>query len=96
LRPAVEVYRATASVRSLEDWCDRVAPWLVNCHISNAAGLLGEGLPYGEGRFDLDAIVPRLATIASYLVTETLEPDHDRAVYMRDAYGQIKAAVGDD
>ncbi|MFN8515362.1 MAG: TIM barrel protein [Thermomicrobiales bacterium] len=94
LRPAVETYRATATVRSQEAWIDRVAPWLVNCHISNAAGLLGEGLPYGEGRFDLDALIPRLAATARYIVTETLEPDHDRAVFMREAYGRIMAALG--
>jgi sugar phosphate isomerase/epimerase len=95
LRPAVETYRATATVRTQEDWIDRVAPWLVNCHISNAAGLLGEGLPYGKGRFDLDAIVPRLAATARFIVTETLEPDHDRAVFMREAYGRIRAAIGE-
>lgn len=93
LRPAVECYRATATVASLDDWCDRVAPWLVNCHISNAAGLLGEGLPYGAGRFDLDAIVPRLAATARYLVTETLEPDNDRAVHMREAWARIGRAL---
>jgi sugar phosphate isomerase/epimerase len=94
LRPAVEAYRATATVASLEEWHDRIAPWLVNCHISNAMGLLGEGLPYGEGRFDLDAIVPRLAATARYIVTETLEPDNDRAVFMREAQGRIAAAIG--
>jgi sugar phosphate isomerase/epimerase len=95
LRPAVETYRATATVRTQDGWIDRIAPWLVNCHISNAAGLLGEGLPYGEGRFDLDAIIPRLAATARYIVTETLEPDHDRAVFMREAYGRIMAALDD-
>lgn len=94
LRPAVEVYRATATVDSLAAWHERIAPWLVNCHISNAAGLLGEGLPYGEGRFDLDAIMPRLAATARYIVTETLEPDHDRAVYMREAQERIAAVLG--
>lgn len=94
LRPAVETYRATATVATLEDWCDKIESWMVNCHISNAAGLLGEGLRYGEGHFDLDAIVPRLATTAPYIVTETLEPDHDRAVFMREAYGRIMAAIG--
>jgi sugar phosphate isomerase/epimerase len=93
LRPAVETYRATATVRTLAAWIDRVAPWLVNCHISNAAGLLGEGLRYGDGRFDLDAIVPRLAAAAPYIVTETLEPDHDCAVFMREAYGRIMGAL---
>ena len=94
LRPAVETYRASATVTTLEAWCDQIAPWLVNCHISNAAGLLGEGLPYGAGRFDLDAIVRRLAATARYIVTETLEPDNDRAVFMREAQGRIAAAIG--
>jgi sugar phosphate isomerase/epimerase len=95
LHPAVETYRATATVRTQDDWIDRVAPWLVNCHISNAAGILGEGLPYGEGHFDLDALIPRLAATARYIVTETLEPDHDRAVFMREAYGRIMATLGE-
>jgi crotonobetainyl-CoA:carnitine CoA-transferase CaiB-like acyl-CoA transferase len=65
----VETYAPGATVRSLDDWLDRVTPWLVNCHISNAAGLLGEGLPYGEGHFDLDALLPRLAARFAELTT---------------------------
>ena len=94
LRPVLDAYRATATVATLDDWVDRVAPRLVNCHISNADGLLGEGLPYGAGRYDLDAIVPRLAATARYLVTETLEPDNDHAVYMREAQGRIMRLLG--
>jgi sugar phosphate isomerase/epimerase len=93
LRPVVERYAANPQARTLDEYIDLVAPWLVNVHVSNAAGLLGEGLPYGEGRFDLDAVVPRLAATARYLVTETLEPDHDRAVYMRDAQARIAALL---
>lgn len=93
LQAAVETYAATATVRTLDDWLDRIGPWLVNCHISNAAGLLGEGLPYGEGRFDLDAIMPRLAANARFIVTETLEPNNDRAVFMREAQGRIATAL---
>ena len=47
-----------------------------------------------EGRFDLDAAVPLLAAHARYLVTETLEPDNDRAVHMREAQARIAAALG--
>lgn len=94
LRPAVESYRVTASVHTLEDWVERLAPWLVNCHISNAAGLLGEGLPYSEGHFDLDALMPRLAAATRFIVTETLEADNDRAVLMRDAQRRIAAILG--
>ncbi len=94
LRPAVETYATTTTVRSLDEWLDRVAPWLINCHVSNAAGLLGEGLPYGEGRFDLDRLMPRLAATTRYIVTETLEPDNDRASFMREAQARIAAALG--
>jgi hypothetical protein len=94
LRPAVESYKATATVQTLEEWVARVAPWLVNCHISNAAGLLGEGLPYGAGHFDLDALIPRLAAATRFIVTETLETDNDRAVLMRDAQRRIAATLG--
>ncbi len=94
LRPAVTTYAATATVHSLAEWVARLAPWLINCHISNAAGLLGEGLPYDAGRFDLDAIVPRLAATARFIVTETLEPDNDRASHMREAQARIAAVLG--
>lgn len=94
LRSAVETYAATASVDSLAAWVERIAPWLVSCHISNAAEILGEGLPYGAGRFDLDALLPRLAAVAHFLVTETLEPDNDHAVHMREAQARIAAALG--
>lgn len=94
LRPVVAAYAPGARARSLDDYLDAIEPWLVNVHVSNAAGLLGEGLPYGEGRFDLDAIMPRLAARAHTIVTETLEPDHDRAVHMRDAQARILAALG--
>ena len=94
LRPAVTAYAASATVHTLAEWVERVAPWLVNCHISNAAGLLGEGLPYGAGKYDLDALMPRLAATARFLVTETLEPDNDRATYMREAQARIAAALG--
>lgn len=94
LRPVVDCYAPEAQARTLEGYLDIIAPWLVNVHLSNAAGLLGEGLPYGAGRFDLDPIVPRLAARARFLVTETLEPDQDHAVYMREAQTRIAAALG--
>jgi hypothetical protein len=33
----------------------------------------------------MDHVMARLARTARYLVTETLEPDNDQAVYMREA-----------
>ena len=61
-------------------------------HVSNATGLLGEGLPYGEGDMDLDPLIARLAGLARYLITETIEPDHDKARFMRQAQAQMRQA----
>jgi hypothetical protein len=69
------------------------APHVVNAQISNAAGLLGEGLPYGEGDFDLDPVIAWLGDHAEYVVTETLEPDHDDARYMRDALRHMRRVL---
>lgn len=76
---------------TLDSYVDAVAGSLVNVHVSNASGLLGEGLPYDEGEVELDAIVARLLGLADYLVTETLEPDPERAVHMRDAQARMMA-----
>jgi sugar phosphate isomerase/epimerase len=71
-------------------FADELGGLVYNVHVSNARGLLGEGLPYGEGDFDLDAVLPRLARSMRFVVTETLEPDPDRAVFMRDARTRIR------
>lgn len=67
--------------------------YLENAQISNAAGLLGEGLPYAEGEVDLDTTVRWLTAHVKHIVTETLEPDNDDAVYMRDALRRMRLAV---
>ncbi len=94
LRPVVGAYAPRARARTLDEYFAVIEPWLVNVHVSNAAGLLGEGLPYGAGRFDLDALMPRLGAAARFLTTETLEADHDRAIHMREAQARIAAALG--
>jgi hypothetical protein len=66
---------------------------LENAQISNAAGLLGEGLAYAEGELELDPIVAWLGAHTRHIVTETLEPDHDDAVHMKDALRRMRAAV---
>lgn len=79
---------------TIEEYLDALGGAIFWCQVSNAAGLLGEGLPYAEGDLDLDALVPRLASRARYLVIETLEVDHDRAVYMRDAQARMLRVLG--
>ncbi|HLH24490.1 MAG TPA: TIM barrel protein [Chloroflexota bacterium] len=79
-------------IASVETFVDALADRLFEVHVSNATGLLGEGLPYGEGDMDLDRLTARLSRLARYLITETLEPDHDVALFMREAQARLTAA----
>jgi hypothetical protein len=74
---------------SLDDYVGAVGPYVLTVHISNADGLLGEGLPYRAGRYDLDQPLRRLRAFARYFVTETIEPDPERAVYMREVQARL-------
>lgn len=65
-------------------------PRVVDAQISNAAGLLGEGLPYSEGEFDLDPVISWLNQSTQFIVSETLEPNNDDARYMRDALRNMR------
>jgi hypothetical protein len=69
-------------------------PNLENAQVSNAAGLLGEGLAYGEGDFDLDRAIAWLGTRVRHIVTETLETNNDDAVLMRDALRRMRTVLG--
>lgn len=64
---------------------------VLEAHISNAEGLLDEGLPYGRGDMDLDVVVRRLLPRLRFLVTETIEPDPDQAAHMREAQQRLVA-----
>jgi hypothetical protein len=68
-------------------------PEVENAQVSNAAGLLGEGLAYGEGDFDLDPTIRWLGGRVRHIVTETLESNNDDAVLMRDALRRMRAAL---
>jgi hypothetical protein len=68
-------------------------PSVENAQISNAAGLLGEGLAYRDGEYDLDPAMRWLDANARHIVTETLEPDNDDAVNMRDALRRVRTAL---
>ncbi len=74
---------------TLEAYVEAVGAYVLTVHISNAAGLLGEGLPYREGCYDLDRPLRRLRAFARYFVTETIEPDPERAVYMRQVQARL-------
>jgi hypothetical protein len=93
--PAETLYaylRHLPPIASVERFVDCLGDRLFEVHVSNATGLLGEGLPYGEGDMDLDRLTARLSRLARYLITETLEPDHDAAVFMREAQQRLTAA----
>jgi hypothetical protein len=60
-------------------------------HVSDAEGLLGEGLPYGQGATDLDGALDLLLPEARAMVAEILEPDPDRSDNMRAAEARIRA-----
>jgi hypothetical protein len=68
-------------------------PELENAQVSNAAGVLGEGLAYRAGDFDLDVSIRWLDQHVQHIVTETLEENNDDAVHMRDALRRMREAL---
>src|SRR4051794_19484736 len=67
----------------LERYVEELGPATEVAHVSDAAGLLGEGLNYGAGELDLDPVVRRLAELVPYVVAEINEPDHERSPNMK-------------
>ncbi|HEX2988387.1 MAG TPA: TIM barrel protein, partial [Chloroflexota bacterium] len=98
--PLVRYLSTLEDSPSIDQYLERVGKYLFEVHVSNARGLLEEGLPYGDGDLDIDALVPRLGRTARYIVTETIEPNADRGVRMREAQRRLQAALltipGDD
>jgi hypothetical protein len=74
-------------------YCQALAPHIASAQISNVSGVLGEGLPYGEGELDLDPTIRWLDQTAQYVITEPLEPDQDDARHMRDMLRRMRAAL---
>jgi hypothetical protein len=94
LTPLRQFVADAPGVDTLDQYVDALGDTLMSCHVANAAGLLGEGLPYGEGDIDLDQLLRRLDGQAEFLVTETLEPDNNRADLMREARERALRALG--
>jgi hypothetical protein len=76
-------YRGVGGPATLGGFITPLLPRVTSVHVSNAAGLLDEGLPYEQGDADLDAAVRLLGTRASYFVTEPLDPDENHAALKR-------------
>jgi len=85
LGPLRQFVAEAPGVDSIDEYVDVLGDTVIASHVANAAGLLGEGLPYGQGDIALDRLLPRLARQVPYLVTETLESDNNRADLMREA-----------
>jgi hypothetical protein len=94
VRPAAAYYRDSARPQSLAAFIAPLLPWTRSAHISNAAGLLDEGLPYDEGDADLDAAVLQLAPHARYVVTEPIDPDDNHAVLKREMQARLARVLG--
>lgn len=62
-------------------------------HVSDAHGLLGEGLPYGAGEIELDPLVRRLGEHVRFIVAEINEPDNSSSREMKAGYAAIERAL---
>jgi nucleoside-diphosphate-sugar epimerase/sugar phosphate isomerase/epimerase len=76
-----------------ERYVEQLGPAAEVAHVSDAHGLLGEGLPYGAGELELDPIVRRLGELVPYIVAEINEPDPTRSVEMKKGYAAIESAL---
>jgi nucleoside-diphosphate-sugar epimerase/sugar phosphate isomerase/epimerase len=74
-------------------YVEELAPLLEVAHVSDAHGLLGEGLPLGDGELDLDPVIRRLGELCRYVVAEVNEPDPARSPAMKAGYRRIERAL---
>lgn len=77
----------------LARYVEELAPSLEVAHVSDAHGLLGEGLPLGDGELDLDPVVRRLGELCRFVVAEVNEPDPARSPAMKAGYRRIERAL---
>src|SRR5215213_5969164 len=78
---------------SLERCVEELAEITDVAHVSDAHGLLGEGLPYGAGELDLDPVVRRLGETVPYIVAEINEPDPASSEDMKAGYRAVERAL---
>ena len=79
----------------LARYVEELGPHAEVAHVSDAHGLLGEGLPYGRGELELDPVARRLAALVPYVVAEIAEPDHLRSVDMKAGYRALERALSE-
>src|SRR5256885_2589004 len=81
----------------LARYVEELGPASEVAHVSDAHGLLGEGLPYGSGELgdELDPAVRRIAELVRYVVAEINEPDPGRSPEMKAGYRAIERALAE-
>jgi nucleoside-diphosphate-sugar epimerase/sugar phosphate isomerase/epimerase len=77
----------------LARYVEELAPSLEVAHVSDAHGLLGEGLPLGDGELDLDPVIGRLGELCRYVVAEVNEPDPARSPAMKAGLRRIERVL---
>ena len=77
----------------LERYVEELGPATEVAHVSNAAGILGEGLQYDRGELDLDPVVARLGELVPYIVAEINEPDHAVSPNIKAGYRHVERAL---
>lgn len=93
LKAAATYYLQRSGPETLAAYVEEILPLIVSVHVSNAAGLLDEGLPYEHGEANLDSAVAQLASVARYFVTEPLDPDEEHAVLKRQMQRRLAAVL---
>ncbi len=85
----------SADELGLERYVEELGPAAEVAHVSDAHGLLGEGLPYGSGELaaELDPVVRRIAELVPYVVAEINEPDPACSPAMKAGYRAIERAL---
>ncbi|MHB1005638.1 MAG: sugar phosphate isomerase/epimerase family protein [Chloroflexota bacterium] len=91
LAPVARFVGSLPHESDLITYVQALGPRIYEAHVSNAAGILDEGLPYEVGDLDLDTAVTQLLRWATYLVTEPIEPRPERADYMRAMAGRLRS-----
>jgi nucleoside-diphosphate-sugar epimerase/sugar phosphate isomerase/epimerase len=74
-------------------YVEELGPAAQVAHVSNAHGVLGEGLPYGIGDLDLDPVARRLAALVPYIVAEISEPDPMQSSTMKAGYRALERTI---
>jgi hypothetical protein len=92
-RRAGDLTHSNSGPDDLVSYLDCLAHGTTTVHVSNARGLLGEGLRYDAGDEDLDRALTPLVDRVPYFVTETLEPDPANALGMREAQTRLMTLV---